>query len=284
MTSHPSPTPILLTFPKTTRKLTPNTYSKGDRSDIASFLSCHDSEPKVSAYLGYNDLGEFWKCLFSFYVLDYFNLYIKFCPSRSAKVALELLRDVEDIQEDLPERLEDAVEEYTAPSTVTGTNQRKFEVENNLNYLMATLLYRLTQILRSRPALNSIEMTQRQDAAAKAFQEVTNIRAPTGFDLTTIKFPVLEAYNRTYNLIRSVSHMLAPSRWQEMVAEHRNPFQALPIHPTSIPQWMVTAKPTKNLASSLRTPRLPTKCIMLSWDRTKKTKHTAKLSGTSKTS
>lgn len=160
---------------------------------------------------------------------------MKYCPSRSAKVALELLRDVEDIQEQLPERLEDAVKEYTAPPTVSGPQQRKFQVENSLNYLMATLLYRLTQMLRSRPAFDSTELSQRQDAAAKAFQEVTNVRAPTGFDLTTIKFPVLEAYNRTYKLIRSVSHMLAPLRRQEKFAEHRNPFQALPIH--TLPQF-----------------------------------------------
>lgn len=98
MNSYRSPTPILLTFSRTTRKLTPNTHSKGDRFDVATFLSCHTSEPEVAAYLNYNDLGECRKCVFSFYVLDYFNVYMKYCSGRSAKVSLELLRDVKDIQ------------------------------------------------------------------------------------------------------------------------------------------------------------------------------------------
>ena len=80
--------------PSTTRKIQSKPSVKGDRSDIPSFLSCHDSEPKVAAYLGYQDMAEFRKCLFSFHVIEFFNVYAKHCSGRSAKVALELIRDL----------------------------------------------------------------------------------------------------------------------------------------------------------------------------------------------
>lgn len=128
-----------------TRKMRPNAMRPGDRSDITSFVICYDSEPKVAAYLGYDDLGEFWKCQMSFHVIDYFNVYAKHCSGQSAKVALELIRDMPNIASTLPQHLSQAVKLYTAAPTATAPKQQKSDTETNIRYLMATLLYRLAE-------------------------------------------------------------------------------------------------------------------------------------------
>ena len=172
----------------TTRKMKANTSTKGDRSAISSFLSCYDSEPKVAAYLGYRDLADFRKCQMSFHVIDYFNVYAKHCSGRNARVALELLRDIYNIESQLPQDLSEVIKTYTAPPTATAIDQQKLEVDTNLNYLMAALLYRLAETLKSSPSYTDAELAQRQAAAAKDFHEVMKRALPTGFDVANIIF------------------------------------------------------------------------------------------------
>lgn len=81
--------------------------------------------------------------------------------------------------------------------------------------------------LRSPPAAyTTTELSARQAAAAETFKRVNKTIMPTGFDLTAIVFPTLghrmdlgehdlERYNRTYNLLRGISHVFAPTRWKE---------------------------------------------------------------------
>ena len=109
--------------PTITRKMRSNTSVKGDRLDITSFLSCYDSEPKVAAYLGYRDMAEFRKYLFSFHVVDFFNVYSAYCSGRSGKVALELIRDLLNPEALFPYIRLEAVEIYTGLSKATSTEQ-----------------------------------------------------------------------------------------------------------------------------------------------------------------
>ena len=138
-----------------------------------------------------SNLEEFRKCEFSFYVIDYFNVYAQHCRARSAKVALELLRDVPNIQAQLPENLDDAVKTYAAAPTVFAPEPKKIEGETNLNYLMATLLFRLAATLKSPPQYTTTELSARQTAPAVTFQHVHQRIMPTGFELSTIILPSL---------------------------------------------------------------------------------------------
>lgn len=138
-----------------------NTQVKGDRSDIATFLSCYDSEPRVAAYLGYRDVAEYRKCIFSFHVIEYFNVYFKHCTGRTGKVALELIRDLPNLESLLPNTLAEAVTKYTVPSKATSAEQRKLEDGTNVNYPMATILYRLAHTLKTPPSYTDAELSQR---------------------------------------------------------------------------------------------------------------------------
>lgn len=106
-----------------TRKMRANTQVKGGRSDIATFLSCYDPEPGVAAYLGYRDVAEYRKCIFSFHVIDYFDIYFKHCIGRSGKVALELIRDFPNLESLLSNTLSGAVTQYAVLSKATSAEQ-----------------------------------------------------------------------------------------------------------------------------------------------------------------
>ena len=67
---------------------------------------------------------------------------------------------------------------YIAPSKATSAEQQKLEVETNLNYLMATILYRLAHTLKTPPSYTDAQLSQRQVATAEGFQAVTNQSYP----------------------------------------------------------------------------------------------------------
>lgn len=234
-------------------------------------------------------MTEFRKCLFSFHVIDYFNVYSKHCPGRSGKVALKLIRDLPNPEALFLHTLSEAIEIYTISSKATSTEQQKLDDETNTNYLMATILYRLFTTLQTPPSYTNAELSQCQAAAAEGFKAVNDQRLPTGFDVVNIIFSTLgpqsalgkdalKTYNRTYNLLRSISHALSPSRWKnKYMKENVDPFHPLSIHVTAIPRWMMQAKTTNNLGSSMRAPPLPSKKIKLLWDRARKIAHTEAL-------
>ena len=229
------------------------------------------------------------KCVFIFHVIEYFNVYFENCSGRSGKIALELIRDLPNLESKFPRTVSEAVTKYTASATATATDQRKLEDDTNMKYLMATILYRLAHHLNAPPSFTDAEISQRQAAAAENFRAVTKQALPTGFEVGKVIFPTLgpqialgedklEAYNRTYNLLRSVSHVLAPTRWSDKYTKDgADPFQTLNVHATAIPRWMVEVKPTTDLANTMRSAPLPQKSIRLCWDRTKKTAHTEAL-------
>ena len=225
----------------------PNTSVKGDRLDITSFLSCYDSEPKVAAYLGYRDMVEFRKCLFSFHVVEFFNIYSAYCSGRSGKVALELIRDLLNPEAQFPHTLLKAVEIYTVLSKATSIEQQKLEGKTNINYLMATILYRLSATLQTPPVCTNAQLAQRQAATAEGFEAINKQLLPIGFDVINIIFPTLgpqsdlgedtlETYNRTYNLLRSILYSLSPSRWKDKyIKGNVDHFHPLIIYTSAIP-------------------------------------------------
>ena len=96
---------------KLTRNVAPNTAQKGDPSDVKSFLDVHVSEPKCAAYVGYKDVAEYRKLLLSHLFFPYYLFYAQHFASKtgskSAKVALELLRDLREPDTDFPAKLPD---------------------------------------------------------------------------------------------------------------------------------------------------------------------------------
>lgn len=85
-------------------------------------------------------------------------------------------------------------------------------------------------------------------AHAKTFESllVRGCKIP-GFDVKDVKPPVLgplpggnvlEKYNRINTLLRSVKHMLAPTRWRSLFVKSTDPFPPTIIGPSSITIWM----------------------------------------------
>lgn len=251
--------------PQVTRKLAPNEDTHGTSDKLNSFLKCHMSEPKCAAYLGFTDLGEFRKFEFSYIVLEVFNIWSKHCDGKSSVVPLELIRDLQNPDENFPEDLAVAVEKYGRHAelknpTATAAYQL-VERDNNANYLKATLIYRLTsRIEQGLPSVDGDSVKARQADAAKGFAALTKRSIP-GFDCTTITMPKLgphidlgeaqlERYNRALNLIRSIAVTASGTRWAEKMATSDS-YCAITLHPSSLPRWMIySAKQGRPIAAA----------------------------------
>lgn len=262
---------------------------------MKTFISVYESEPKFGAYLGYTDIAELRKFALSFVVTEVYIICQRHCQSsRLPKIALELLRDMRDKDADFPSDLTEAVEKY--PMITLGDPKgkvkrlQKIENEKNSSYLLATLIFRLAERIDSAATIAPDEAEARQEAAtAKLFSHHSSAKQPPPFDVHNITPPqlgpileleedMLERYNQTYHLLRYLSVCLMPSKWTEKFASNRQPFQALQIHPSSIPLWMAPppAKDTRSLGKAL--PKaLPRKPIMLRWSRDGRTKSSAAL-------
>ena len=279
-----------------TRQLEPNTYAAGNPAEVKSFITVYDSEPKCGAYLGYTDLGEFRKFTLSFHFISFFVPYSRYCFTKPVKVALELIRDLQDPDEDFPEILQTAITKYPivikTTKSKTARKQEKMENDKNSNYMLATLLYRFASYLEGQVPKDPQEAQAAQANAIKRLSEFGKGRKiPHDFDVATIQLPKLgphtalgehrlEKYNRVYNLLRSFASALAPSRWKEKFEkEGVDPFGKVLIHPSSIPMWMVEAKEPSAVNPLLPAPPppLPKKSIVLYWNRNAKTKSTAEL-------
>lgn len=157
-----------------------------------------------------------------------------------------------------------------------------------MNYLIVIILYRLARTLKTPPYTDA-ELSQRQVVAAEGFQAVIDQVLSIGFEVANSIFSTLgprsalgedalETYNRTYNLLRSISHALSPLVWgDKYMKDGVDPFQALTVHATAIPRWIVEAKPTMNLANTVRRAPLSRKAMKLYWDQNRKTAHTEAL-------
>ena len=168
---------------RVTRKLEANEDNHGRRDKVSSFLVCYRSEPKCAAYLGYTDLGEFRKFEFSFIVLEYFNIWGRYCTGKSSTVPRELVRDIQNPDEGFPQDTLEAARRYgpDAPlknPTATPALQQR-ERETNANYLMATLIYRLAQQMgQGMPNISHDEAKHRQVKAIKEFEALASRSVP----------------------------------------------------------------------------------------------------------
>ena len=249
---------------------------------------CYKSEPKCAAYLGYTDVGEFRKFEFSFLVLEFYNTWGKHCSGKSSNVPLELVRDLQNPDVDFPEDPLDAARKYgpdVALKNPTATvAHRNTERDNNANYLMASLIYRLAQRLEKGVAGLSVDdMQARQAKASQGFLELTKHTLPP-IDPNNLIMPKLgphidlgevelEKYNRVLNLLRSITHTTSGSRWNEKMTA--DPFCARMLHPSSLPRWMVREKVHEDTAP--KHPALSTKHIHLVHDSEHRTKYSESL-------
>jgi len=88
----------------------------------------------------------------------------------------------------------------------------------------------------------------------------------------------LEAYNRVYNLLRSLSHSLVASRWNDKYVKAQ-PFEATQIHESAVIRWMGLVMELQTSKPLGREPPKPltAKQITLLWNRKTKTKTAANL-------
>ncbi|KAL8646788.1 MAG: hypothetical protein Q9210_005932 [Variospora velana] len=280
---------------QTTRKARiANEYAAGRPDDLSSFLSTYKTEPTCVRYLGYEYVGDLRKLQLSFYVLEFFNVWSRYCTgAKSSTTALELIRDLRDRDPEtrFPADLTVLVDQY-GPTVALKNPQanEKFqeqERESNLNYLMATLVFRLAERLEQFLITPSAqEQAERQEAACMQFSANHNGLEVPAFDTLTIVAPklgpffhleehFLEKYNRAYNLLRSVARLTAPSNWDSLIAKPEDPFPHRLVHPSYTPRWMLA---TPKVSSLRPTPKaLPKRTILLVHDASKKTKHSAAL-------
>ncbi|KAL8836085.1 MAG: hypothetical protein Q9176_006543 [Flavoplaca citrina] len=270
-----------------------NEYKPGRPDKLSSFLSTFLTEPTCAAYLGYNNIGEFRKFLFSFHVLEFYNVWHKYCRGeKTITVALELIRDLRDREpeERFPADFATLTSKY-GPSAALSNPQadRKFqeqERENRSHYMMATLIFRLTERLQSPLSVAAADHQLRQTAAANDFAKDHDglIIPPSLIAEHNLVPPVLgpqidlgehqlESYNRAYNLLRCVGYLSSKSRWKDTMA--KTPFPNRTIHESWKPQWMLEAP--RSLVTRTLVNKLPPKKVMLIHDEGRKTKHTAAL-------
>lgn len=268
-----------------------NEYAAGRPDDLSSFLSTYKTETTCIRYLGYECVGDFRKLQLSFYVLEYFNVWSRYCTgAKSSATALELIRDVSDREPEarFPADLTVLVDRYGPAAALKNPQAaeklQEQERESNLNYLMATLVFRLAERLQEPMTLPAQEQEQRQEAACKLFAELhPGLGQVAAFDTQTIVPPklgpfvhleehVLEKYNRAYNLLRSVARLTAPSNWALLKSD---PFPNRIVHPTYTPRWMLATPKGSSLRPS-PTP-FPKKKMLLVHEASKKTKYSAAL-------
>lgn len=273
-----------------TRKMPANEHSAGRLDNIKRFIKCHDSEPKCAAYVGFTDLGQFRKFQFSYIVLEVFKLWEKYCmQGKSSNIPLQLIKDLQNPNEVFPEDLSDAVKRYGPNAVLMNPNAKESlqqrERDNNLSYLKATLIYRLTnRIERVLPIDDGDGLKARQATATEDFREATNLSI-LAYDPTTITMPELgphthlgelslEKYNRVMTVLRSIGHTMSGERWvQKLGAE--DPFGAYRLHPSSWPRWMIQEKKPTDTAPKV--PSFPSKHIHLVHKSEQKTKHSVAL-------
>ncbi|KAL8841352.1 MAG: hypothetical protein Q9170_000983 [Blastenia crenularia] len=276
---------------RVTRALAPNEDSAGQKDRVKSFLSCFNSEPKCAAYLGFADLGEWRKFEFSFHVLEYYLVWGKYCIGKPAIIALELIRDlVHDPAECFPADLQDAVKKYGPEVALSNPEAaarlQAMERESNTHYLMATIIYRLTEYLEAySPKMTIEELQQRQETAAIGFQQLTKRKVPSS-DVSSVLMPRLgpyhelgevdlEKYNRVVNLLRSVAHTVSGSRWKEKMGA-KGALERRKLHPSSLPRWMIPEPDVGKLIEN-QPKSLPSKAILLAWNSEQRTKYSEAL-------
>ena len=201
---------------------------------------------------------------------------------------LELVRDLQNPDEDFPEDPLNAAEKYGPDVALKNPSatvaHRNMERDNNANYLMASLIYRLAQRLeKGVSGLSADDMQTRQTKASQDFEHFTNHTLPP-IDPRNLILPKLgphidlgevelEKYNRVLNLLRSIAHTASGSRWNDKMIT--DPFGARTLHPSSLPRWMVHEK--IHVDTYLKRPALPAKHIHLVHNSEQKTKHSESL-------
>ena len=256
-------------------------------------------EPKVAAYLGYHDLGEFRKFRFSTPVLKWYMVFHRFCRKRLFKNALKQLRDMENLNEAFPVQPEHLLEKYPVISLETRDNK---EMNNDFrDYIYAGLIYRLTCEIESlsTPPIQPLDPRVHRDFSYQ-FEKMINdegsisdFRMPS-FNVEAVILPILgplpevnesilEKYSRANMIMKSLQYQLAPTKWAETMKNKENAYSVMRIDPAMIPSWMRPAEEQAEsqtiMKKSLPPPTAvkPWKQYILQHDRQRKTHTNAEI-------
>lgn len=204
---------------------------------------------------------------------------------------MELIRDFSDREPEdrFPAKIETTMKLYGPLADLKNPEAdeklKDQERETNMNYLMATLIYRLTEHLQTSMDVSPRQQIQRQANASEEFtKQHPSLKVPD-FDTEAIIPPklgphidldehMLEKYNRTHNLIRSVAWLTSQSRWKDKIGKN-DPFPIRQVHPSYTPRWMIANSNASVQKTKVDT--FPAKKISLVYDRKRKTKWTEEL-------
>lgn len=197
-------------------------------------FECYQNESKTAAYLGFEDIGDYRKVRFSGPVLTaYMNLasnnHIK---KKDAKSALEIL-------------------EVRIPTLSFGQTLADLDSATALALLLDRLLSDFEVMMQKNDAKSN------QVAQAQAYAEfqkricndknltMPNINTETSLIPPPVWGPIekfgehpSERYARAYNLLFSLDHVMAPTRFRNIFEKAQSPFAKNPVNSTAFPTWM----------------------------------------------
>lgn len=245
-----------------------------------TYAKFYKNELMTAAYLGYSDVGIFRAFRFQPVVLLWFLLYHEACQNRMATVALQLIRDIEDLETTFPKDIDALLKMYPI---VAGTTREAQRASNsNRDYIYAAVLLHLAQDSKNHRSIES----QSQQEIVSRFERRLSVKLP---DTSKVKlqWPILdfepgeeklENYSRVNALLKSLQHVTALTKWRDTFFKAKNPFEAILIATDSIPAWMRASDAvldTPKLENEI--PRRSIKNFVLTCDRSKRTKFALEL-------
>lgn len=255
-----------------------------------------NNEPKVAAYLGYNNVAAFRKFRFSFPILEAYEFFAQYCSHGSSIAALDILGSENDLEKFHGGNLEAILQAFPPPEKSSKISKKLFNQQDRIakDRLLACLLYKVVTYTEAELTITEDDKIQRQRAASLLF-EAGKSKIPD-FDIRDVELPCWgpipelgeqngEAYNRAYNLLRSLHYVMVPSRWKASFGSHvANPLRNKIVGQDCIPSWMLPQDEPPRLPSFITdrstghtATKLQKKDIKLLWLKERKTKFTKEL-------
>jgi hypothetical protein len=172
------------------------------------------------------------------------------CPLSRDRDAFKLLRDVPDHQTMSANNAEDLVALYSVE-----TATRRSEIRHSKTYIHAGILFHMRRDLETGDIYDKTLQRRFQ----KDFQKKFNITIPPYGMTTVVKGDLgpivnygehqLEPYSRVCALIRSLQHVITPSKWDDIFVKKKDEvfFPNVSIGQDAVPSWMREINTTQSL-------------------------------------
>lgn len=205
------------------------------------------NEPKVAAYLGFTNVGDFRKYRFSWPILKWYLVFQQHCPLSKDRDASMFANNAEDL--------------VALYSVETAT--RRSETRHSKTYIHAGILFHMRRDLET----GNIYDKTLQRRFQKDFQEKFNITILPYNIITVVKGDLspfvkygehqLEPYSRVCALIRSLQHVITPSKWDDIFVKKKDKvfFPNVSIGQDAVPSWMREIDTTQSLIAGGLMPR-----------------------------